>query len=157
MLHLNAPLARGASRRESQYLLHSSRLIGVESVRTTQETTGGIMQVHYLEVVTADVGGACEKYSAATGVAFGKADPGLGGARTAPMADGGIMGIRAPMHDGEKAVTRAYLQVDDIAAAVDAVENAGGMIAVPPMDIPNHGKCAIFMMDGIEAGLWEVL
>ena len=125
-------------------------------MRATHKITGDGMQVHYLEIVTADVEGTCEKYSAATGVAFGEADPGLGGARTAPMADGGMMGIRAPMHDGEQAVTRAYLKVDDIAVAVDAVEKAGGMIAVPPMDIPNQGKCAIFMMDGIEAGLWEV-
>lgn len=114
------------------------------------------MQVHYLEVVTKDVDAACELYSETNGVTFGDADPGLGGARTAPMTNGGTVGIRAPMHDGENPVTRAYFLVEDIEAAVAAAAKSGAEIAVPPMEIPGHGQCAIYFQGGIEAGLWQL-
>lgn len=114
------------------------------------------MRVHYLEIVTQDVDATCELYSGIHGVTFGDADQGLGGARTAQMADGGMMGIRAPMHDGEKSVTRAYILVDDIEAAVAAAANSGAEIAVPPMKIPGRGTCAIYFQGGIEAGLWQL-
>ena len=114
------------------------------------------MQVHYLEIVTEDVDAVCGLYSAIHGVTFGDAGQSLGGARTATMLDGGMVGIRAPMHVGEKAVTRAYLLVADIQTAVAAAEAAGAEIAVPPMEIPGHGTCAIYIRDGIEAGLWQL-
>ena len=114
------------------------------------------MQVHYLEVVTKDVDATCELYSGINGVTFGDADQSLGGARTAPMTNGGMMGIRAPMHDGEKSVTRAYMLVEDIEAAVATAAKLGAEIAVPPMKIPGHGTCAIYIQGGIEAGLWQL-
>lgn len=63
------------------------------------------------------------------------------------------------MHDGKKPVTRAYVLVDDIEAAVAAVAAAarsGAEIAVPPMTIAGHGTCAIYFQGGIEAGLWQL-
>ncbi|MEN1727481.1 MAG: hydroxylase [Pseudomonadota bacterium] len=113
------------------------------------------MKVHYLEIVTDDVDAACAIYAGAHSVSFGEADPSLGGARTAALADGGLVGVRAPMHEGEKAVTRAYLLVDDIQKAVDAAAAAGAQIMVPPMELPGHGQCAIYFQGGIEAGLWQ--
>jgi predicted enzyme related to lactoylglutathione lyase len=114
------------------------------------------MRVHYLEIVTKDVDATCKLYSGVHGLAFGDADQSLGGARTAALADGGMLGIRAPMHDGESSVTRAYLLVEDIEAAVAAAKGAGAEIAVPPMQLPGHGTCAIYIHDGIEAGLWQL-
>ena len=114
------------------------------------------MRVHYLEVVTKDVDAACALHAAIHNVSFGEPDPNLGGARTARLADGGMMGIRAPMHDGEKPVTRAYMLVDNIQATVAAAEKSGAQIAVPPMKLPGHGTCAIFIQGGVEAGFWQV-
>ena len=114
------------------------------------------MQIYYLEIVTTDVDASCSLYSAIQGVTFGNADPSLGGARTTRIPDGGMIGIRAPMHDGEKSVTRPYILVKDIEAAVAAAADAGAEIAVPPMEIPGHGKCAIYFHGGIEAGLWQL-
>ena len=114
------------------------------------------MRIHYLEIVTKDVDASCKLYSGVHGVAFGDADQSLGGARTAKLADGGMLGIRAPMHDGENSVTRAYFLVEDIEAAVAAARDAGAEIAVPPMQLPGHGTCAIYILDGIEAGLWQL-
>lgn len=114
------------------------------------------MRVHYLEIVTKDVDAACKLHFEMHGVTFGDADQSLGGARTAQMANGGMMGIRAPMHDAEGAVTRAYMLVDDLKVAVAAAEKLGALIAVPPMPIPGHGTCAVYIQDGIEAGLWQL-
>lgn len=113
------------------------------------------MRIHYLEIVTPQVEITCETYAGVHGVTFGDADPNLGGARTAAMSDGGMVGIRAPIHDGEKPVTRAYWLVEDIDAAVNAAKSSGAEIAVPPMEIPGHGKCSIYIKGGIEVGLWQ--
>lgn len=114
------------------------------------------MQLHYLEVVTKEVDAACELYSGVHGVTFGDADPSLGGARTAQMKEGGLLGIRAPMHAGEKPVARPYILVQDIETAVAAAKQAGAEIMVPPMKIPGHGTCAIYIQGGIESGLWQL-
>lgn len=113
------------------------------------------MQVQYLEVVTPDVDATCALQERLHGLSFGAPDPVLGGARTAPMANGGMMGVRAPMHDGERPVTRAYALVPDLEAAVASLAETGAEIAVPPMELPGHGRCAIYLQGGIEAGLWE--
>ena len=114
------------------------------------------MQIQYLEIVTPDVEAACALYSKIYGVTFGDADQGLGGARTAPLSNGGKLGIRAPMHDAEKTVVRPYILVEDIAAAVAAAAESGAEIAVPPMEIAGHGFCAVVIQGGIESGLWQL-
>src|SRR5689334_13206116 len=101
------------------------------------------LQVFYLEVVTKDVDQVIAAYSAAGGVTFGKPDAGLGGARTAPMPGGGMVGVRAPLRETEAPVVRPYWLVKDIKAAVAAAKKAGGQVAVEPMEIPGHGKFAI--------------
>lgn len=113
------------------------------------------MQTHYLEIVTRDVDAVCAAYAAATGVRFGAPDPGLGGARTAAMPGGGLVGVRAPLRETEAPVVRPYWLVDDLEAAVAAVVEAGGEVAVPPMEIPGHGTFAIYLQGGVDHGLWQ--
>jgi predicted enzyme related to lactoylglutathione lyase len=117
---------------------------------------GKAMKIHYVEIVTKDVDAACALYSQAYGVTFGKPDKNLGGARTVKLAEGGMLGVRAPMRPDEKPVVRPYVLVKDIKAAVAAAEKAGAEVAVPPMEIPGHGTCAIFLHGGIESGLWQL-
>ena len=114
------------------------------------------MQVQYLEIVTQDVDATCATYTKLHGVTFSERDPGLGNARTAALANGGMIGVRAPMHESEEPVVRPYLLVEDVDAAAAAAVNAGGEIAHPPMEIPGHGKFAIFIQGGIHHGLWQV-
>ncbi len=113
------------------------------------------MKIHYLEIVTKDVDAVCTAYAAAHGVVFGEANAALGNARTAPLASGGLLGVRAPMHANETPVVRPYWLVDDIQAAVAAVVAAGGTVAVPPMPIPGQGFCAIYFLGGNEHGIWQ--
>lgn len=114
------------------------------------------MNIHYLEVVTKDVDAVCAAYAAAHNVQFGEPDAGLGNARTAKLSGGGLLGVRAPLRDTEAPVVRPYWLVDDIAAAVAAVAAAGGTIAVPPMALPGHGTCAIYLHGGNDHGLWQL-
>jgi predicted enzyme related to lactoylglutathione lyase len=114
------------------------------------------MQVHYLEIVTPEVDATCAAYEKLHGVSFGDPDPGLGNARTAALANGGVLSVRAPMHETEEPVVRPYILVDDIHAAAKAAEEAGGEIAHPPMEIPGHGRFAIYIQGGIHHGLWQV-
>ncbi len=66
------------------------------------------MKVHYLEIVSHDVGAACKVYEVAHSVSFGEPDAFLGGARTCVLADGSIVGIRGPLRDTEEPVVRPY-------------------------------------------------
>jgi uncharacterized protein len=112
-------------------------------------------KVHYLEIVTREVEAVVATYVSALGVEFSEPDAGLGGARTAPVPGGGLVGIRAPLRDSEDPVVRPYWLVADIHAAHDAVVRAGGRIAHPPLEIPGHGTFAIFHQGGNDHGLWQ--
>jgi predicted enzyme related to lactoylglutathione lyase len=113
------------------------------------------MQIHYLEIVTNEVDAVCATYAQLHGVSFGDGDAGLGGARTAPLPGGGMLGVRAPMHETEEPVVRPYLLVDDVDAAVAAAVESGGEVAHAPLEIPGHGTFAIFIQGGIHHGLWQ--
>ena len=114
------------------------------------------MRVHYLEIVTPEVDAVCSAYAAANDVEFGPADPGLGNARTAELSDGGLVGVRAPMRETEEPVVRPYWLVEDIEGAVAKALNAGGELALPPMEIPGRGTFAIYIQGGVHHGLWKI-
>ena len=114
------------------------------------------MKIQYLEIVTKDVDAVCATYSSAHNGKFDEPVAGLGNARTATLAGGGLVGVRAPLRDTEEPVVRPYWLVDDIAAAVAAAVQAGGELAVPPMEIPGHGTFAIYLQGGNDHGLWQL-
>ena len=113
------------------------------------------MQIHYLEIVTREVDAVCAAYEAANGVRFGTPDAMLGGARTAAMPGGGMVGVREPLRETEAPVVRPYWLVNDIEAAIAAAVKAGAEIAHPPMEIPGHGTFAIYLQGGIDHGFWQ--
>jgi predicted enzyme related to lactoylglutathione lyase len=114
------------------------------------------MQVHYLEIVTTEVDATCGALEKLHGVSFGQPEAGLGHARTAPLVGGGLIGVRAPLHETETTVVRPYILVADIEAAAEAAVAAGGEIAHPPLEIPGHGKFAIYIQGGVHHGLWQL-
>lgn len=114
------------------------------------------MKTQYLEIVTKDVDGVCDSYAAAHNVKFSEPVAGLGGARTAELTTGGLVGVRAPMRETEDPVVRPYWLVENIQAAVEAIADAGGEIAVPPMEIPGYGTFAIYILGGNDHGLWQL-
>lgn len=114
------------------------------------------MKIYYLEIVTEEVDAVCAAYAAAIGADFGEPDVRLGNARTSELPAGGLVGVRAPLHESEVPVVRPYWLVDDIEAAVAAAVEAGGEVAHPPMEIPGHGTFAIYVQGGIHHGLWQL-
>jgi predicted enzyme related to lactoylglutathione lyase len=50
---------------------------------------------------------------------------------------------------------RPYILVGDIDAAVKAAEAAGAQMAMLPTEIPGQGRFAIYLLGGIQHGLWE--
>ena len=83
------------------------------------------MQTEYLEIVAIDVEAVCAAYEASLGVSFSAPVPELGEARTADLADGSRVGVRAPMHATEDPVVRPYWLVDDIEEAVAKAVSQG--------------------------------
>ena len=113
------------------------------------------MNVHYLEIVTPKAAETCDLLEQTHGVSFGEPIAEFGNARTATLNDGRRIGVRAPMRETEEPVVRPYLLVDDIDAAVEVARNAGAEIAIPPMEMPGQGRFAIYILGGIQHGLWQ--
>jgi hypothetical protein len=113
------------------------------------------LNVYYLEIVTASVDETCEALARAHDVEFSEPIAQLGNARTADLSNGGRIGVRAPARVSEAPVVRPYLLVHDIQAALQAAEAAGGMTALPPTEMPGQGRFAIYILGGIEHGLWQ--
>ena len=114
------------------------------------------LKVQYLEIVTPSVNETCDALAHAHGVVFSEPIAEFGNARTADLEGGGRIGVRAPMRDTEEPVVRPYVLVDDIEAAVKAAKMAGAEVAIPPMEIPGQGTFSIYILGGIEHGLWQL-
>jgi predicted enzyme related to lactoylglutathione lyase len=114
------------------------------------------VRVQYLEIVTGDVDSVCAAHTAALAARFGDPDARLGGARTALLTDGALLGVRAPLRPTEEPIVRPYWLVTDIHAALAVAVRAGGKIAHPPMNIPGHGTFAIYILGGTDHGLWQL-
>ncbi|MEM7245828.1 MAG: hydroxylase [Acidobacteriota bacterium] len=114
------------------------------------------MKVEFLEIVTPDVDATCAMMGKQHGVTFSEPVPEFGNSRTADLAGGGRISVRAPMRADEDPVVRPYMLVDDIEAAVAAAVEAGAEVAIPSMEIPGQGTFAIYILGGIQHGLWKV-
>ncbi len=114
------------------------------------------IEVQYLEIVTPDVDAMCATLEKLHGVRFGEPVAVFGNARTAALEGGGLLGVRAPMRADEDPVVRPYVLVDDIESAVEAARASGSEIAMPPTEIPERGKFAIYIQGGIQHGLWQI-
>ena len=126
-----------------------------ETEAPNPSAAGEAMKIQYLEIVTPEVDALCRQYSTIYDITFSEPDANFGGARTAKLDGGGLIGIRGPLRDTETPVVRPYVLVEDIKAAVESAAEAGAEIAMPPMEIPEHGMFAIVIHGGIECGFWQ--
>jgi hypothetical protein len=112
--------------------------------------------IHYLEIVTPDVDGACRFYTSALGWPFSPPVPALGNALVAALPDGSWCGIRAPLHEAEVPVVRPYFRVPDLEAATRTAEQSGAMVLLESMELPGWGRISIVEVGGLQQGLWQV-
>lgn len=113
------------------------------------------MKAHYVEIVSTSVDKQCLVLEQVNGLTFGPKVPELGNAKVAKLANGTMIGVRAPMANHEKPITRIYFEVEDINAAVKKAEATGAVIAYPPTKQGKTGTWAIYILDGIQYGLWQ--
>ncbi len=113
------------------------------------------MRIHYLEIVCRDVAEQCAALERVHGLSFGPAVAALGQARVAEAPDGSLIGVRAPLAEHEQPIVRPYLEVDDIAKAVQEAEAAGAVIAYPPTRQGDTGTWAIYFLGDVQLGLWQ--
>ena len=113
------------------------------------------MQIEYLEIVTPDVDATCAALAQQNETEFSDPVPELGQARLANLSNGGRVGVRAPMAEHETPVVRPYKLVDDIEAASANAQAAGAEFAMLATEVPGQGTFAIYMLGGIQPGLWQ--
>lgn len=113
------------------------------------------MQTEYLEIVTPDVEATCKILAQHHGAVFSAPIAELGQARLADITGGGRIGVRAPMADHETPTVRPYMLVDDIEAAIASAQAEGAEFAMLATAVPGQGTFAIYMLGGIQHGLWQ--
>lgn len=111
--------------------------------------------VHYTEIVCRDVEAQCAALERVHGLSFGPAVADLGQARVAAAADGSLVGVRAPLAAHEQPIVRTYVEVDDIARAVEEAKASGAVIAYPPTRQGETGTWAIYFVGDVQIGLWQ--
>jgi hypothetical protein len=111
--------------------------------------------VRFLEIVTPEAEATCETLSLQQGITCSEPVAELGNARVASLSGGGRISVRAPLASHESPVVRPYLLVADIESAVQQAAASGAEIAHPPLEIPGQGTFAIYILGGIQHGLWQ--
>jgi len=129
---------------------------GEESAMKTEPAKESGMQVHYVEIVTNDVANTCSALEKIHGLEFGEKVADLGNARVSKATNGGSIGVRAPLAEHETPIVRTYYAVDDISATIEKAEAAGAIVAYPPTKQGDTGTWAIYILDGIQYGLWQM-
>lgn len=146
----NGDCPRGARPRRVGSLTPRDQCEGTPSIPVLEH------DIHFLEIVTPDVEAVCRLYGEAYGWQFEDAKPELGNAFVATLPGDSLCSIRAPRHEQETPIVRTYVRVADIEAAVKTAAELGAEILLELMEIPGHGKIAIYRHGGIDQGIWEI-
>ena len=110
----------------------------------------------WADLSTSDVEGAREFYGALFGWEWEIAGPEYGNYSTGSLRGKKVAAVASRMDDSQPVVWTTYLAVDDADKWAAAVPEAGGTVAVPPMEIPGQGRMAIGVdPTGAAFGIWE--
>ncbi len=106
------------------------------------ETGHGVF--HWNELITADVEKAKAFYAAILGWTYEPSPESDGPSSVIAFSDdepvGGIMTMPPNVQTDLQSFWLTYVEVDDVDAALAAVEANGGRVLRPAMDIPNEGR-----------------
>lgn len=111
----------------------------------------------WADLSTPDLPGAQRFYGALLGWTFDEGDPEMGH-YTICRRDGQMVAGIAPKQPGMDIPTMwsVYLQSSDLDASARQIDEGGGKLLMPPMEIPGQGRM-LFAFDptGAAFGLWE--
>lgn len=130
-------------------------LTGCQMMEQPEQNGQSNVRIHYLEIVCHDVAAQSAALERVHGLSFGPVVADLGQARVAETPDGTLIGVRAPLAEHEQPIIRTYLEVEDIARAVEDAEAAGAVIAYPPTQQGDTGTWAIYILGDVQFGLWQ--
>ena len=105
-------------------------------------------QLIWYELITPDAEASKAFYDKVVGWNFGDPVAEFQGYRMIGRSDGGVAGGVLPLTDemkqhGARPVWLGYVGVDDVDAAIDSIEQAGGKALMPATDISNVGRIAM--------------
>ena len=99
----------------------------------------------WVDLATSDAAGAREFYSRLFGWQIDVSDdPQYGGYGTARLGQGSVGGIGPKQNEQTPTAWSLYIGTDDVDALAARVEGAGGTIVVPPTDVGDQGRFAVF-------------
>ncbi|MFF4700074.1 VOC family protein [Streptomyces chattanoogensis] len=111
---------------------------------------------NWLDLGTPDTDAAAEFYAAVFGWTFQSAGPQAGGYGFFQL-DGKTVGAAGPLtEEGASSAWTAYFRTSDAGATAKAVQQAGGSVRVPPMDVFTAGRLAAFTdPTGADFAVWQ--
>ena len=110
----------------------------------------------WVDLASHDVAASVAFYGDLFGWASPELAPEAGGYRMFEVDGVPVAGVRPIMMEGQPPAWTTYVSVDDADAAVAAMSAAGGTVFVPPMDVLDVGRMAVFAdPTGAACAVWQ--
>jgi uncharacterized protein len=110
----------------------------------------------WVDLATSDVAAAADFYSSLFGWEVPAGSPEFGGYRMALQGGRTVAGIGPQMQPGVPVAWATYVATSDADATAKAVSDAGGQTFMPPMDVMDAGRMAVFGdSTGAAFGVWQ--
>ncbi len=110
----------------------------------TEKTSYAPGTPSWVDLGTPDIDATVGFYSALFGWQIAEGPPEAGGYRMCMIGDKPVAGMGPLMGEGQPSAWSTYVSVIDADATAKAVEGAGGMTFVAPMDVLTVGRMAVF-------------
>jgi predicted enzyme related to lactoylglutathione lyase len=110
----------------------------------------------WVDLGTPDIDAAVAFYGGLFGWRIEEGPPEAGGYRMCMLGDKPVAGMGPLTGDGQPSAWSTYVSVADADATAKAVDAAGGMTFVPPMDVLTVGRMAVFAdPTGAAISVWQ--
>jgi predicted enzyme related to lactoylglutathione lyase len=110
----------------------------------------------WVDLGTSDVSAAAAFYGGLFGWEVRDSLPDAGGYRLAELRGKPVAGLGPQMQPGMPPMWSTYIATADADATAKAVRDAGGQTFVPPMDVMDVGRMAVFAdPSGAAFGVWQ--
>jgi uncharacterized protein len=110
----------------------------------------------WVELATTDPDGAKAFYGGVFGWEFNDLGPDAGGYTMCTLGGKDVAGLGPIMGEGQPTAWSTFVSVDDADTAAKAVESAGGTALMPPFDVMDAGRMAVFAdPTGAAFSVWQ--